>query len=525
MNTVSSPSETKPAVDRKQLASGPSASSLGLAIAFAALLLPFLIYFDTALSIAAIWERSGTFAHGYVILPISLWLIWQRRATLRTLPVQPYLPALAVLAACGAGWLLAELGEVQIVRQYAFAAMLPLTVLALFGVRIAKAIAFPLFFILFGVPVGESLIDPLIQVTASFTVDALRLTGIPVLREGNNFSIPSGDWSVVEACSGLRYLISSITLGCLFAYLTYRTFLRRALFVLASMLVPIAANGARAYMIVMIGHMSGMTMAVGVDHLIYGWAFFGLVMLLLFWVGSFWRQDQEAAAPTPHMAAPHSARMVPAACMAGVALGLALAIGVWPAYAYYLQHGQGKAPSAALNDFQPGVEAAEPFTDWKPGMNQANAHLGRNYQVAGQPLGFELFYFRQQHEGSKLISSSNRLVGDDKSPWHDMGASVRSENIAGRQLAVRESVLNGPRENRLLVWQWYWIDGQNTASNFGGKLLQVKQKLLKGRDDGAIVLLYSPYEENPDAARAVMRHFLSTGLTPLEKTLAANLKP
>lgn len=523
MNTVSTPSETKPAAARKLPSSGPAASTLGLTIAFAALLLPFILYFDTALSIAAIWERSGTFAHGYVILPISLWLVWQRRATLRALPVRPYLPALAALAACGAGWLLAELGEVQIVRQYAFAAMLPLTVLALFGVQVAKAITFPLLFILFGVPVGESLIDPLIQVTASFTVDALRLTGIPVLREGNNFSIPSGDWSVVEACSGLRYLISSITLGCLFAYLTYRSFWRRALFVLASILVPIGANGARAYMIVMIGHMSGMTMAVGVDHLIYGWVFFGLVMLLLFWVGSFWRQDHDAAAPPPEVSG--TARIVPAARMAGVALGVVLAIGIWPAYAYYLEHGQGKAATASLSGFQPSVPAAETFTDWKPGISEANARLSRSYSVVGQPLGFELFYFRQQHEGSKLISSSNRLVGDDKSPWHDMGASVRSESIAGRQLAVRESILNGPKERRLLVWQWYWIDGQHTVSNFGGKLLQVKQKLFKGRDDGAIVLLYAPYEENPDAARAAMRQFLATGLVPLETTLAANLKP
>ena len=67
------------------------------------------------------------------------------------------------------------------------------------------------------------------------------------------------------------------------------------LFVALSVIVPIIANGMRAYMIVMIAHLSDMKLALGVDHLIYGWVFFGIVMLLLFWIGSFWR---EIPAPT-----------------------------------------------------------------------------------------------------------------------------------------------------------------------------------------------------------------------------------
>ena len=60
-------------------------------------------------------------------------------------------------------------------------------------------------------------------------------------------------------------------------------------------MVPVIANGLRAYMIVMIGHLSGMKLAVGVDHIIYGWLFFGLVMFLMFWIGNFWREDESPA--------------------------------------------------------------------------------------------------------------------------------------------------------------------------------------------------------------------------------------
>src|SRR5206468_6688395 len=114
-----------------------------------------------------------------------------------------------------------------------------------------------------------------------------------VFREGNYFTIPSGSWSVVEACSGVRYLIASFMVGTLYAYLSYRSTARRAAFIAASLVVPIVANWLRAYMIVMLGHLTNNRLAVGADHLVYGWIFFGIVMALLFWIGSRWRQDED----------------------------------------------------------------------------------------------------------------------------------------------------------------------------------------------------------------------------------------
>jgi exosortase len=81
--------------------------------------------------------------------------------------------------------------------------------------------------LLFAVPFGEAFRPRLMDWTADSTVGALRLTGIPVYREGRYFAIPTGHWSVVEACSGLRYLIASITVGALYAYLTYQRWWKR----------------------------------------------------------------------------------------------------------------------------------------------------------------------------------------------------------------------------------------------------------------------------------------------------------
>ena len=151
----------------------------------------------------------------------------------------------------------------------------------LLGWRAARVWWFPLAFLFLAVPVGDFMLPVLMSWTADFTVLALRWSGVPVYREGLQFVIPSGAWSVVEACSGIRYMIASVTVGCLFAYLSYSSLKKRLIFVGVAILVPLVANWLRAYMIVMIGHLSGNELATGVDHLIYGWVFFGVVILAM----------------------------------------------------------------------------------------------------------------------------------------------------------------------------------------------------------------------------------------------------
>jgi exosortase/archaeosortase family protein len=96
----------------------------------------------------------------------------------------------------------------------------------------------------------------------------------------------------------VRYLIASLALGTLYAYLTYASIWRRLTFIACSAIVPIFANGLRAYIIVMLGHLSDMKLAAGVDHLIYGWVFFGIVIFIMFWIGGYF-SDRGHALPGP----------------------------------------------------------------------------------------------------------------------------------------------------------------------------------------------------------------------------------
>ena len=251
----------------------------------------------TALSMVDIWRRSDTFSHGFLVVPIALWLVWRRRAELARVPVRPFWPGMLFVAAAGFLWLLGSLADANVVEHFALVLMMQSARACRLRAGGGRAtLIFPLVFLLFAVPFGEAFVPQLIDWTADFTVFALKLTGVPVYREGNNFVIPTGQWSVVEACSGIRYLIASLMAGTLYAYLMYSSAWRRAAFIAAAILVSIVANWLRAYLIVMMGHLSGNELAAGVDHLIYGWIFFGIVLLGMFWVGARFRDDGTATA-------------------------------------------------------------------------------------------------------------------------------------------------------------------------------------------------------------------------------------
>ena len=508
-----------------------------LAIAF---LLPFMLYLATARSMVAIWNSSETFAHGYIILPISLWLVWRHRAIFATAPIRPWWPGLGLLALVGFGWLLARMGEVQVAMQYAFVAMIPAIAITVLGKSLARSLTFPLFFLMLAVPFGEIFVGPLISYTADFTVWALQQSGIPVLRNGTRFEIPSGSWSVVEACSGIRYLISSVTLGCLYAYLTYRSARRRTLFMIAAVIVPIVANWLRAYMIVMIGHLSGMELAVGVDHLIYGWLFFGLVMFLLFWIGSFWREDAAdvsapaslATTPGQSSSAARAARLAtplaPASLLArGAVIRITLAVAVicaiWPLYAAYSDRVTFNAAPVRLSTVGLGLPAAPAFTEWVPRFAAADARFAGVFQTtsgsATQPVSLDVLYYRNQRNGKALISSTNLLTGE-KDAAHSLRTARRAESIGGRTLSIRETTLQTTTGN-VLVWQWYWVGGTFTANDYEGKLLQARNKLLLRGDDGAAILIATPAAANPDDARIVLRAFVAASLPAVEKALTA----
>ena len=217
----------------QELQASPLAHWRWTAVALIACLgIVLILLWDTAASAVMKWYTSGTFNHCFLILPISIYLVYERRSQLENMKPTPCYWGLAILIAVGFGWFLGQLTDVLVVRQLGLVLMIQAIILILVGWRIALAFAFPLAYLLFLVPFGEALIPYFQDFTAYFAVTALRIIGIPVFIDGIFLTIPTGVFKVAEACSGVRFLIATIALGLLFANMMYQSWVRRFIFII-----------------------------------------------------------------------------------------------------------------------------------------------------------------------------------------------------------------------------------------------------------------------------------------------------
>lgn len=467
-------------------------------------------YGNTLEAMAQIWWRAETYTHGLVVPPITLWLIWRdRQATALMQPRVTYWLTIPLLALVFL-WLIGDLTAVNSLTQFSVIGLIVSAIMSLVGLPISKQLSFPLLFLFFAVPVGDFLLPILMEWTADFTVTALRFSGIPVFREGQNFVIPSGQWSVIEACSGVRYLIASLTVGTLYAYLTYTTLKRRLLFIVVALLVPILANWLRAYLIVMLGHISGNKLAVGVDHLIYGWVFFGVVITIMFGIGMRWSEpsiekrglEQNSRSTTD----PDSA----AFAWFNFAV-IALVIAAGPIVELSLQHTvRDKVINLSPPETNGAWQAGPPHVDWKPRFINPSAELQSTYSIDEHWVGLYIAYYRNQNYDSKLVSSINVLAGSTDPNWHVVSNSSANIALDGNNHLIRTSDLlqmAGAKEEHFVVWQWYWVNGQLTSSDLSAKWLTAWAMLTGRGDDSAVVIIYAPKAGAEEILPAFVKKF------------------
>lgn len=484
-----------------------------------ALLLILAMYRETAWAMASIWWRSETYAHGFIVPPIALWLIWRKSSTLVGLVPRHNGLAMGLLGVAGLAWLLGTLAAVNVVPQFALVLMLVATVPAVLGWQVARQIAFPLLFLFFAVPAGDFVMPRLMEWTAQFTVFGLRLSGIPVYREGLLFVIPTGSWSVVEACSGVRYLIASLTVGTLFAYLTYHSLLKRLLFVGVSIIVPIIANWFRAYLTVLLGHVSNNKLAVGVDHLIYGWAFFGIVILAMFWVGARWREDErtpsETAVPASAVAASETVTTSSIAVAAVVIVTAAWPLIQWRIDEHRPPEVKALAPLGPTTNWQ---RSQENFEGWRPRFENTSASSQMAFQHDGRTAGLYIGYYRNQDQEHRLVSSTNKLVKSDDPVWMKTSSGTRDIAFDGHSLRVRTADLSTRGTTRLLVWHWYWINGRWTSGDIMAKVYTVLSRLSGGGDDSAVIVAYT-WQSASDRGEDVLEEFIGTAGPAIDAAL------
>ena len=474
----------------------------------------------------SLWQTS-TFSHGWLILPISLFMVWRRRRQLASLSPTSNPWGLCLLLLLAALWFLGDLAGVQLIQHIALVATLPALVWTILGSAVTRALLFPLGFLFFAVPAGESLIPPLQTFTAQFAAKGLELTGVPALLEGRFLAVPSATWEVAETCSGIRYLLSSMALSCLYAWLVYQSLARRLGFILLFALVSILANGFRAYGIILLGHISNNRLAVGVDHFIYGWLFFSLIIVLMFALGWRWRQwpadgpqqvgqRSQVSEARRTVADEHRSSLGAQALTAATAI-LLLALAPLSAYSWRSQTDAGTprlaVPAAAL----PWKPLPEYLANWATPFPDSDAVVRRTYQSGGQQVHVQIAYSAGRDK--ELIHGRSKLV--DGTEWIQFTEDKVQVIVDGRPLTVRVARIASAQGSRL-VWSWYWVDGRFTSNPYRAKFLQLKVRLFGGPPGAAWIVVGGDFRPDAAAAATALQDFLRH--TSIQATLSGSSK-
>jgi exosortase A len=494
------------AVDPAARRPGPSLVWMTHLIALCALVGLLCVFNAQAIAAAVrVWWVSSTYSHCFFVIPVSAYFVRSRRHALVLLTPTAYPPALALFPPLVLISLAAQITHINEVEQLAFIGQLQVLILAVLGLQVYRSILFPSLFLFFLVPMGEYLIVPLQNFTTHFISGGLTVLGIPHYTEMTVIQLSNGDYEVAEACAGLRFLIATVVVSVLFAYLTYCKWHKVVIYLTASLVVPPIANGFRALGIVLLAHWSDNRIAHGADHIIYGWGFLVAILTVLMIIGMRYadpipseKGDEAVFAPAPR----------PRAFALTVVLSLA-AISFGPVLLYRENQQASHIDTAAFAaPLKPvGWQTSAVSGGWSPDYAAPDAPLAFAMRQAGPlsvPVDVFVNYYAGGNESHSLISSTNKLWDEDV--WHPLSQGTIQAELGRSTLNLGEAVISSAGVVRI-IWWTYWSGGQFTTSPVQVKLDGLRQTLSNG-GGAALLAMSTQVDVDTGEARARLRRAL-----------------
>ncbi|MDT0593599.1 exosortase A [Glaciecola petra] len=461
-----------------------------------------LLVYAPLFSAMQIWATNDIYNHCLIVIPAALYLIFERRKEIQWANMQMSWLAAILFVGQILFYALSTAADIQLFQHAAIFAMLPTLLWLFLGNRIAWDCKFPLAFILFAIPVGEELIPFLQEITADMAVAMLEFTGIPLFRSGLFIEIPQGKFLVAEACSGVSFLIASIVLGNLYAYMNLRTWKRRILFVGLSILFPILANAVRVYGIIYIGYASDMEHAVGADHLVYGWFFFAFVLVCLFLIGELVKKNEKASLGKTSANSSVNVHDIPVNIDEATPGLTSLSLPMFILCTVFLV-GALVQVFRMQNVDMVGVEGVSfkglnyqsikhsPRLSWEPRFVGNSQQEMQYLHASDKSIDFDLYYAYFNGTDGELVSSLNRLYEQDR--WT---LSARQRIQIGDAYIQKDNISSSIGTHRR-IYYWYLVDGQLVDTYREVKFKQLIQRLKGVQSHSAIIAI--GFDWNSDA--------------------------
>jgi len=467
------------------------------------------LYAHDAIDMVRIWWTSSSYEHCLFIPLLVGWLVYQRREDLGRLKPTAWPQGLIWLAAGGLCWLLGDAAGLAVLRHGGLIVMLQGSVMTSLGPAVSRGLTFPLFYAFFMVPVGSEM-EPALQIlTAKLAMPMLGWVGIPAHLDGIFITTPGGYFEVAEACSGAKFVIAMATYGVLVCNVCFRSWARRAIFMIAALALCVLANAVRAFGTIYVAQVRGIEAAVGIDHVIYGWVFFATVMVAMMAVAwpFFDRKPGDQGFDVVALQ-----RFVPKARVVSSALAAALVIVIMPPCWSYIS-----AESSSIDLARPllpdvsgwRLTNAPMAYPWKPRFDGADWQVqGRYADAKGHVVDIAIVTYARQSEGRELIAFGQGAADPD-GEWVWSSPAPAPANGRG------ETITAPGRVTRNVVSFYRVGNGLATGSSTQIKLATMKARLLM-QDQRAVAILISAEESEGHSADAAVRAFLE-GLGPIEK--------
>ena len=232
------------------------------------------------------WWQDPNFSHGFFVPLFSAFVVWQQRARLSRLAAKPSWFGLVIVAFGMCMLIVGQLGAELFLARSSLLIVLAGLIVLFYGWIFFRALLFPWAFLFLMVPIPAILFNqitfPLQLLASRVSAAILPFFGVPILREGNVINLPSMALEVAEACSGIRSLMSLVTLAIIYGYLLEKRLWVRYLLAIASIPIAVAANSVRIIGTGLLVQYWDPEKAEGYFHASWGWIIFVISLILLY---------------------------------------------------------------------------------------------------------------------------------------------------------------------------------------------------------------------------------------------------
>lgn len=485
----------------------------------------FFLYAPTILNLIYSWRKnSDIYSHCFLIPVISLYLIWRRRSELQKMELSPnYWGSLFILFG-GATLILGKVGNAFFLMHLSLIPVIVGLTLLLFGWRWLRALAFPIAYLIFMVPLPPFVLEvinpPLQLLAASFSNLFLRAFNISVFVDKNFIFLPDATLFVEPSCSGLRYILPVLAIAVLLAYLSLQRWSDRVVLVVIALTMAILTNVLRVASTGLLAHFVSPKLAEGSFHSFHGWLIsivnfvFLLGMISLLAKRNRTKEqpvEQEDSVPADSSSSTYRFPLIEYTKQFYFAVIILMSL----AACFHLLSNRRMPLRKSLTEF-PLIVGNWQGKDIKdvsdmPNVAHIDDSLARVYSDgSGYQVKFYVAYSQNQRQGAEVFRTPSEFFLDDW--WAEWWLTEKeSETLAvpggkGKNVKVSRYVLQSDATKHFVLC-WYQSGDKSMANLFQAKIRLVINALTQNRFDGAFVYICVPVIHSMELASARIRNF------------------